>query len=81
MKTSRSLWRLLRCLLLVRHRRAVRLKRQLDVERHRVRIRDEEIESLKVQLEAYRDTVESLGWESRANGAEAKVYAESLRRQ
>lgn len=81
MQTSRSIWRLLRCLLFVRQRWARRLKQQLDAERHSSRMKDREIESLRVQLEAYRDTVESLGWEARASGAEAKVYAESLRRQ
>ena len=57
------------------------LARELTDARHAIGLREQEIASLRIQIEAYRDTVQSFGWERRAVGAEAKVYAESLRGQ
>lgn len=72
-------------LALWRHRRTAALlreaERQLEDVRHQLDWRRRERESLEVQLTAYRDTVESFAWERRAQGAEAKVHAESLRQR
>lgn len=45
----------------------------------RVRLQDEEIAILKRQLAGCLDTLDRHAWQQRAQGAEAKVYTESLR--
>lgn len=57
-------------------RRLIRRVRELE---HQLRLADSERASLERQVSAYRDFVDSFAWKRRAEGAEAKVYAESLR--
>lgn len=56
-----------------------RLRQEKDTLRHEITLKNSEIASLGVQLQCYRDTVESVMWGRRAEGAEAKAYTESLR--
>lgn len=69
--------RLLRLLFTSRYRL---VRRVADLE-HQLRLRDAERESLQRQVGAYRDFVDSFAWRRRAKGAEAMVYAESLRQR
>lgn len=65
---------------------AVHASRELEAAQDRIerlenqlRLKDDEIASLQVQLTAYRDTVEAMTWEQRLRGVIAKGSTESLR--
>lgn len=45
----------------------------------RIKLQDEEIESLRRMLTTAHDTLDRHAWQQRALGGEAKVVAESLR--
>lgn len=57
------------------------LLRKLELEKHLSRLKDEEIAALRRQLGGCLDTLDRHAWQQRATGAEAMVYAETLKQK